>query len=162
MSFEFDSTFSFKKLNILKQKTDILNLNEKSMEYGLFLNESDVEMLVQVGKDTVSIQDRLEFGESATVKIIEKFMKSTYISQTDYADALAALIDIFYNAKEESLDLLTDDEIIDIMYNFFENESGGSLDVLQGRDMDYLCRKIRNIANGIMDDENVDEDNYDE
>ena len=63
------------------------------------------------------------------MKIIEKFIKSTYISQADYADTLAALIDIFYEAKEESLDVLTDDEVIVIMYNFYENESGGSLEV---------------------------------
>ncbi len=162
MNFELTPEMSLNKASILKQKADILNLNEKSMEYALSLSEKDAEMLIQVGKDTISIQSRIEFGKSATIKIIEKFMKSSYISQADYADTIAGLIDIFYEAKEESLDVLTDDEVIDIMYNFFENESGGSLDVLQGRDMDYLCKKIRNTATGIIDDDCLPEEDYDE
>lgn len=163
MDFELTPELSLKQLNLSKQKADILSLNEKSIEYALFLTEKDAEMLVQAGKDNISMQDRIEFGKSATTKIIKKFMKSTYISQSDYADTLAGLIYIFYEAKEESLDVLTDDEVIDIMYNFYENESGGSLEVLQGRDMDYLCRKIRNTANAIIDDDdNLSEENYDE
>ncbi len=163
MNFDLAPEFSINQLNLSKQKADILNLNEKSMEYALFLTEKDAIMLVQAGKETISMQDRIEFGKSATVKIIEKFMKSTYISQSDYADTIASLIDIFYEAKEESLDILTDDEVIDIMYIFFEKESGGSVDILQGRDMDYLCRKIRNTANGIADDyDNMSEEDYDE
>lgn len=162
MSFELTSKFSSGDLINSNLKAEILNTNGKSSEYGLILTEKDGEMLVKAGKEAISIQDRIEFGKSITVKMIDKFMKSTYISQVDYADTIAGLIDIFYEVKEESLDILTDDEVIDIMYDFFERESGGSLEVLQGRDMDYLCRKIRNTANGIADDDNESEEDFDE
>ena len=108
-------------------------------------------MLIQSGKDAINNQDRIEFGESATTKLIDKFMKSSYISQKDYADTIAALLDIFYEAKEESEDYLTDDEVIDIMFNFFENVSQGSIELLQNRVMDYLCRNIRHKAKNIFD-----------
>jgi len=151
MSFELTPNFSSGSLINSNLKAEILNTNGKSSEYGLILTEKDGEMLVQTGKEAISIQDRIEFGKSITVKMIEKFMKSTYISQADYADTIAGLIDI-----------LTDDEVIDIMYDFFERESGGSLEILQGRDMDYLCRKIRNTANGIADEDNESEEDFDE
>ena len=109
-------------------------------------------MLIQTGKDSIREQDRIEFGKSATLKIVDKFMRSSYISQEVYAETIAGLIEVFYEVKEESLDILTDDEVIDIMFDFYENESGGSIEILQNRDMDYLCRKIRNTANGITDD----------
>ncbi len=76
-------------------------------------------------------------------------MQSSYIAPSEYAETIAELIDIFYEVKEESYDLLTDEDIIDVMYNFFENESGGSLEVLRNRDMEELCRAVRNKANRI-------------
>ena len=71
--------------------------------------------------------------------------------QNEYADVLAELINIFYDIKDESLDMLSDDEVINFMYDFFENESGGDIEVMRNRDMEYLCRQIRNTANGIYD-----------
>ena len=101
-------------------KSEILSTNKKSVEYGLALSEKDAMMLVRQGKDAIALQERIEFGKSITVKLIEKFMQSSYISQNDYAETIAILLEIFYEAKEESLDVLTDEEVIDIMYDFFE------------------------------------------
>lgn len=158
MGFELSSQFSPNNLINSNLKAEILMTNEKSSEYGFSLSEQDAAMLVQTGKESITEQDRIEFGKSITTKLIEKFMRSTYISQSDYSDTIAALIDVFYEAKEESLDSLTDEEVIDIMYDFFEHESGGSIEVLQNRDMDYLCRKIRYTANNIIDDDYTEED----
>ncbi|MGN0612759.1 MAG: DUF6323 family protein [Porcipelethomonas sp.] len=132
-------------------KACILNTNEKSMKYGLVLSDSDAGMLVQAGREAIEAYDRIEFGSSVTVKIIEKFMHSSYICQEGYAEIIAGLTDIFYDVKEESMDMLTDEEVINIMYDFFEHESGGDIELLRSRDLEWLCRKIRNAANGIYD-----------
>ena len=144
--FDFQENKSLYKQNIQK---NILQTNEKSVEFGLSLSERDAEMLAETCNNSICEQERIEFGDSIAVKLIEKFMQSSYISQNEYADIIALLIDIFYSAKEESLDILTDDEVIDIMFDFFENQSGGSVEMLETRDMDYLCRKIRFEALGL-------------
>lgn len=150
---EFQLSF-FHNLHFLSDadvKDLIISTNEKAMKYGLALSESDAGMLVQADRESVESQDRVAIGRSVTIKIIEKFMQSTYICQNKYAETIAGLTDIFYDVKEESLDMLTDDEIINIMYDFFEHESGGDLELLRSRDLENLCRKIRNAANGICD-----------
>lgn len=119
MNFELSSQNFENNLVNLSLKNKILALNEKSSEYGLTLTEQDAFMLVQTGKEVIKTQERIEFGKSITIRLIEKFMQSTYISQNDYADTIAALLEVFYEVKEESLDILTDDEVIDIMYGFF-------------------------------------------
>lgn len=149
MDFELEPYFQASLPSAEKLKNDILSTNEKALEYGLTLSEQDAEMLAQASREAVEAQDRVEFGKSVSVKIIEKFMQSSYISQNGYAETLAELIDIFYEVKEESLDILTDDEVINIMYAFFEQESGGDIDVLRSRDLEYLCRRVRNEANGV-------------
>lgn len=150
---DFDAMALFQPDNACLEhiKLKILDTNSKSAEYGLTLSRQDAEMILKADLNALSEQDRINFGESIVPIIIEKFMHSSYIAPSEYAETIAGLIDIFYEVKEESYDLLTDEEIIDVMYSFFEKESGGSLEVLQNRDMDLLCRKIRNIANGITD-----------
>lgn len=148
MNFDSLSLLSAKHPADKALKSELLALNEKSEEYGLRLSEKEVSMLVEAGHEALAVQERVEFGKSVTARIIEKFMQSSYISQNEYADTIAALIEIFYEAKEESLDLLTDEEVINIMFSFFEKESGGSLEVLRERDMECLCRRIRDAANG--------------
>lgn len=145
----------FMKNNLSKSnlKNAILETNEKALECGLQLSGGDVEMLVDASRDSLNETERIEINSnSATVKIIEKFMQSTYINQKDYADTIAGLLEVFYETKEESNDILTDDELVDIMFDFFENQSGGSLEVLQTRDLDYLCRTVRNKSYNISDD----------
>lgn len=149
MDFGLMTLFQSDNNAIEKVKSEILDTNVKSAEYGLMLSEQDAQMILTADNDALSEQDRICFGESLAPKIIEKFMQSSYIAPSEYAETIAELIDIFYEVKEESYDLLTDEDIIDVMYNFFENESGGSLEVLRNRDMEELCRAVRNKANGI-------------
>lgn len=160
MNFKLSSENCFSLLANANLLGEILKTNEESVEYGLFLYKQDAQTLIEASRESLSVQDRIEFGKSIVIKLINKFMKSSYISQSDYADTLYALIDIFYQVKEESLDVLTDDEVIDVMFDFYEKESGGSIEILQNRDMDYLCRKIRNTALGIANYEimNLTED----
>ena len=146
-----------------KVKNEILKTNELSQDFGLMLSEKDAQMLERTGREIISETDRIEFGSSITVKIIEKFINSTYISQSDYADIIASLIEVFYVAKDECLDTLNDNEVIDIMFDFFEHQSGGSIEILQSRDLDYLCKIIRYKASRIADPEYYRlMDNYEE
>lgn len=152
---DFMSIFNseFNSLTNFKMKNDILSTNNFSSKFGLILSENDAEMLIQAGASSIKDNDRIEFGESATIKIINKFLQSSYISQDNYAETIAGLIDVFYTAKDECYDMLSDEELIDIMFDFFEVESGGSLEILQNRDLDLLCRKIRSEALGITYDD---------
>lgn len=149
MKFELSPQSVSGKLVNRGLKEKILATNERAAEYGLKLSDDDAAMLVQAGRESLQEQDRVEFGRSATTVLIEKFMQSSYVTQSEYAVTVATLLDVFYEVKEESLDILSDEEVIDIMFDFFEHESGGSVELLQGRDMDVLCRKIRREAMGI-------------
>lgn len=138
-------------------KEEILKTNEKSAEYGLTLSEADTIMLINCGNEIIKMQERIEFGKSITTLIIEKFMSSGYISQYDYANTIAELLNVFYEAKEESNDILTDEEVIDAMVYYFENISNGSIELLKTRDMDYLCKHIRYKANNIFNTDTMND-----
>ena len=102
------------------------------------------DFIAEAEEIAVAEQQRVEIGTGAAALITEKFIRSAYVTQESFAETIAALVDIFYEAKEESFDMLSDDEIADIMFYFFEHVSEGSTELLQGRDMEEFCRSIRN------------------
>ncbi len=56
--------------------------------------------------------------------------------QENYADTLMRLQDIFYLYKNESLDELTDDELLEYMKEKFDGICAGDLDYLEGTELD--------------------------
>lgn len=121
----------------------LLKVNERSAEYGLLLTQREAERVAEAEREAAGETGRVIFGESAAVKLAEKFMRSSYISQYDYADTLEQLVSAFYESKEETGGIFSDDELIDIMFGFFEGRSGGDIDTLMERDMESVFRRIR-------------------
>ena len=122
----------------------ILETNSETEQYGLKLSEKEARELVMINNDALKAYGRVEIGESVVKKLALKFSESSYIAPDKFAEILGELTEIFYEAKEEGCDNLADDVIINIMFSFFETKSGGSIDLLRERDMDELCRYIRN------------------
>ena len=137
--------------NSLSNKNEIIETNEKSIEFCLKLSEKEAVMLIENEKESLNNNERIMFGKSPTVKLIEKFMESSYITQDTYSETIAELTDVFYEVCEESEDLLTDEEIINIMYYFFEQKCGGSIELLEGTYLEEICRNIRNFNSGISE-----------
>lgn len=63
--------------------------------------------------------------------------------QENYADTLMRLQDIFYLYKNESLDELTDDELLEYMKEKFDGICVGDLDYLEGTVLDTFAREVR-------------------
>ncbi|MBO5623769.1 MAG: hypothetical protein J5959_19310 [Butyrivibrio sp.] len=86
---------------------------------------------------------RVEFGDSISPKLIRAFADSSFINQEDYAEIIVRLQEIFFLYKNESMDMVTDDELLEIMKNAFENESGGDLEYLEGTALEAFARSVR-------------------
>lgn len=121
----------------------VLKTNEYTNKFGVSLSEQDAAALLKARKNSLKEQERVEFGEGILPKLIFVFCDSPYIYQDNYADSLEALQDIFYLYKNESLDELTDDELIDYMKKKFEGECQGSLEYLEDTCLEKFARDIR-------------------
>jgi len=148
---------SFIQLDTLLNKgvvEEILKTNEYSTRYGLILTHADAIELVETRNEALYANGRIEISSATIEKIIDAFCNSSYITQQDYASTLHELLETFYYMKNETLDSLPDDELIELMKNYFENRCKGSLELLKGREMEKLARNIRY---GIPDYNNVEE-----
>ncbi|AKA68977.1 DUF6323 family protein [Clostridium scatologenes] len=132
---------------------DIIQCNEFTKEYGLKFSCEDVKEIMNTRNIALEKSGRIEFNGQIISKIIEAFCDSPYISQYNYSDTINELVEIFYNYKNETLDCISDDELIEIMEDKFDNYCQGSLELLEGK---VLYKIADNIRNGFKDYTNLD------
>lgn len=148
-----DSINLFKN-NLLDKQVfnEILQCNEITSEYGLKLSEEDVREIINTRNISLQKSGRIEFNGQIVNKIITAFCDSPYVSQYNYSDTINELVEIFYNYKNETLDYISDDELIEIMQEKFNNYCQGSLELLEGK---VLYKIADNIRNGASDYTNI-------
>lgn len=147
--------------------SEIINCNEITSRYGLILSQAKAQELVETRAEALSNNGRIEFAGGVINKLIIKFCDSPFLSQFNYATTLNELIETFYYFKNETLDEISDDELISLMKKYFDQNCQGSIELLQNRELEALARNIRY---GISDyatlcedaEESFDGWNYDE
>ena len=112
------------------QEQELLELNEKSNMYGLTLNKEDIKEIINSRNNTLKNYGRIELDINVTKNIIENLYKSQYTDKDDYVYAINDLHEVFYYLKNETLDQISDIEIIDIIDEVYNNCSG-RIDIVQ-------------------------------
>lgn len=126
-----------------KQVNEIMKLNEETTAYGLKLSRQEIVQVLEVRNDLLKGYGRIEIGTDVINKLIKSFYTSSYIQQDSYMTTLMELQEIFYCMKNETEDNLSDDEIIEMLKDFFENYCKGSIELLQGREIESFARNQR-------------------
>jgi hypothetical protein len=121
---------------------EILVCNDLTINYGLVLTREQAIELVETRNHSLNANGRIEFGGGIIDKIIKEFCDSPYLSIHNYAETLHELIEIFYYYKNETLDLMSDDDLIKYMKNSFDEVCQGSLELLAGRELYRLSKNI--------------------
>jgi len=122
---------------------EVIKCNDYTARYGLTLKPVQALELVETRSIALSDNGRIEFGGGVIDKIIIEFCDSPYISMHNYTQTIHELLEIFYYYKNETLDLVSDDDLIKHMKTAFNGICQGSLDLLSGRELDRLARNLR-------------------
>jgi len=138
--------------------SEVLKCNEYTARFGLALTQGEAKELVETRTKALSRTGRIEFCGGIIEKIIKEFCDSHFLYQGNYAETLNDLVEIFYYFKNESLDSLSDDELITLMKKYFDLNCQGCIELLQNRELEAIARNIRY---GISDYENIsDKEDY--
>ena len=122
---------------------EIMQLNDKSRKYGLILSAEDAREIIEARNRILRSYGRVEMDNSVTKKLILSFCDSPFINQEDYAIIINELQEIYYYLKNETEDLMGDDELLQIMKELFNTACGGSRELLAGRELDTLVRNLK-------------------
>lgn len=123
---------------------DILRCNNETEAYGLVLTQEQALELVETRGIALKDAGRLEFGEGVIGKLIRAFCDSPYLTPRNYAPTLHSLVELFYAYKNETLDQLSDDELIDLLRTWFDMPCQGSVEMLGGTVLAWFARELRN------------------
>ncbi|WP_113671526.1 DUF6323 family protein [Vallitalea guaymasensis] len=126
-----------------QQVNGIIRLNEETVKYGLTLSKHEIMQIIDVRNDLLRGYGRIELGTEVINKLIKSFYNSSYIQQDMYVSTLMELQEVFYYMKNETEDNLSDDEIIEILREFFEDYCKGSIELLQGREIENFAKNQR-------------------
>lgn len=132
------------------QLQKVVECNQYTTKFGVCLSEQEAVVLLEARKSSLREQERIEFGEGILPKLIFNFCDSPYIYQDNYVDTLESLQNIFYLYKNESLDELSDDDLIEYMKKEFEGECQGSLEHLEDTSLERFARNIRRGTHGFI------------
>lgn len=130
------------------QKNEILQMNSESEQYGLSLSQDDIEEIIKSRNHTLQSYGRIDLNINATKQLIENLYISQYTDKDDYVELINDLQDIFYYLKNETLDEISDIEILEIIDEFY-NECSGRIDNVQNKvekfAQDYKWGRDRDI-----------------
>ena len=126
-----------------REAAALLRCNEATAPYGLTLTPRQALELAETRAHALRNAGRLELRGGVAEKIILAFCDSPHLDQRNYAAALNALVEIFYEYKNETIDRLNDDELIGCMRRCFDGPGMGSLELLRGRELERVARNVR-------------------
>lgn len=140
-----ENRFTLTPVDIQKMQAmaELRECNDLTIKYGLSLSEKQIYDLTERRFAALKDTGRIEFGQGVLKKIVTEFCDSPYIMQDIYVDTILELQDLFYYFKNESMDRISDDELIAIMKSYFDGICQGSLDYLSGSTLEDLCRNTR-------------------
>lgn len=101
-----------KQMLAKKEVQTLVACNERTKQYGLVLSEQDALALMECRNESLKQERRLELSEGILKELIDAFCDSQFLSQENYVESLERLQAIFYEFKNESMDLLTDEELL--------------------------------------------------
>lgn len=120
----------------------LLELNGKTKAYGLILTEEDAMHVIEARSQTLNSYERIELGLNVTKRIVELFSSSPYVRDENYVRIITEIQEIFYYFKNETNEKVSDDDLINIIYKYFEMECEGSIQFLKGK-MEEYAKKVR-------------------
>ena len=109
----------------------IMNLIEDSINYGLRLTEEDVEEIMKSMDEALKRTGRIETSTNSLEKIIKFLYSSPYTDKDNYVEVIDDMVEIFYFFKSQVLDLMSDDEVIEILDEVY-NDKCGEIFQIQG------------------------------
>ena len=130
----------------------LLMANADTAHHGLILTESEAHAVAEARRESLLSACRVDFAGDLPAKIARRFCNSPNIHQSEWAETIMALVDLFYdtkNAMPPAAECLADEALLDRMRRWFDDPAGGSLDRLA----DLLEAMIERMQWGLSPDE---------
>ncbi len=133
---------SIENISLQPISEKILSLNSYSSQFGLTLTPESAKELSDTRAKSIMENERIEIGVGALPDILKKFCTSHYVNNDNYTYILNEVTYLFYYIKTETDDKISDNKLIDELFERFELHCRGSIDTLVNREAERIIRKV--------------------
>ncbi|CDQ41566.1 MULTISPECIES: DUF6323 family protein [Virgibacillus] len=132
---------------MLEKYTDeLLNINQKTKEYGLELTRDEIKEMMTVRERVLQSYGRVELGVEVFKELSEVFCTSPYIENENFALTLNELLEVFHYLKNETDDMIGDSLLISIIKNYYDGTCKGSMEFLKSK-LEEFAEQFRRDVN---------------
>ena len=122
--------FELSNLNVNSEKNKLIKCNTFLNEYGLSLSSEDISSIIERRSLALKNNKRIELDGGIIDKVIREFFDSPYISNDNFVETINEIIELFYYYKNETNDLISDDDLLKLMRKHYDDFAKGDLDYL--------------------------------
>lgn len=122
--------FELSNLNVNSEKNKLIECNTFLNEYGLSLSSEDISSIIERRSLALKNNKRIELDGGIIDKVIREFFDSPYISNDNFVETINEIIELFYYYKNETNDLISDDDLLKLMRKHYDDFAKGDLDYL--------------------------------
>lgn len=126
-----------------QELTRLLHVNVRMEQFGLSLTEQDAQALIISRNESLRQSRRIELGQSVLEKLLYEFCDSQYLNNDNLVESIEALQDVFYLFKNETQDLMSDEELLHFMKEQFETVCAGDIGHLADTCLERMARAVR-------------------
>ena len=127
-------------LDIAEKENAILSTNDDAAKYGLSLTPDEAHELIMRNITELKSHGRVEIGPGILPKMTHAVCHSQSLWPENYAQTLEELVEAFYIIKEDTLDRISDDCIIEHLADALDRGLTNAEDILMDRQINALCR----------------------
>jgi hypothetical protein len=131
------------QLQLRKAAEELQACNDAIGRHGLSLSPAQAQAIVVGRSEALQLTDRVEFGGGVAKDMVVAFASSSFVSQATFADTIIELQELFYEVKNETIEQVTDEELIAKMRYLFDGYANGDLALLEEALFEGLARTVR-------------------
>jgi len=125
--------------------------NSQTARFGLALTAEDAELVADSMVADLREQKRVELAGGIAPKIVDVFCDSPHLMQETYAETLCDLQSAFYLYKGEAEEAMSDDELLALMRECFDEICNGDVEYLAGTCLERFSRVVRGGYDGFRE-----------
>lgn len=122
---------------------ELRSCNLVTERFGLSLSVQDVQALAVGRLEALQTTERVEFGGGVAKELVLGFCSSPFVTQHTFVQTVVELQELFYDFKNESLEQIPDEDLIETMRSLYDNVAQGDIGRLAEALFEGLARHVR-------------------